>query len=210
MMRIATLILFTYFLGFNFLKAQELPLRLGYYVNPSYSLYQRCHLPNNIISDGSDRSTGQVLNLLPDLSAGLWVGQARNWALGLEAGVNFAPFSLNRQNYQGLGQLQFPFLLRAFLPIKKHHSSAISLNIASGMQLNRTHLYARGNNSPDDINTQFLTYLLEVAGGIAAISQKSTQIRGLDLFFRFGFGANQALSFQSGLRLHFWNSFKQK
>lgn len=189
--------------------AAQQPVRLGYYVNPSLNLYQRAHLPDNIIIDGADRSLGQVLNLLPDISAGLWIGQAKNWALGLEAGVGYAPFSLNLQNYQGMGQLQFPFMLRAFIPLKKQQSMAISMNIAAGMQLNKTHLYFQPNNAPAEINNYFNTYLIEISGGAAAISQKATQIRGVDLFFRFGFGAQRAMSFQTGLRVHFWNSFKQ-
>jgi hypothetical protein len=201
------LLIFSFFF-FSHLTAQQ-QVRFGYYLNPSLNLYQRVHLPNNLITDGSDRSLGQGLNLLPDLSAGLWIGQAKNWALGLEAGVSYAPFSFNLQNFEGMGNVQFPFMVRAFLPLKQQQSMAISLNIAAGMQINKTQLYFRPDDAPAGINSNFNTYLAEISGGIAAISQKATQIRGLDLFFRFGFGQEQAMSFQTGLRLHFWNSFKQ-
>jgi hypothetical protein len=190
------------------LHAQD-QLRLGYYVNPSLNLYQRTHLPNSTLTDGSDRSSGQLFNILPDLSVGLWIGQAKNWTLGLEAGFGYHPFSFNVQNYNGLGSFQIPLMLRTFLPLKSQHSSAIHMNIATGIQINKTQLYFQPNNSLTSESVNFHTYLLEISGGLAAISQKATQIRGVDLFFRFGFGASQSLSFKTGLRVHFWNSFKQ-
>jgi hypothetical protein len=174
----------------------------GYYINPSLNLYQRLHQPQTAFSDNKERSTGQGLNILPGLSTGLWIGKAKTFAIGLEAGVEYLPFSFNLQHFNGMGSLAFPVLMRAHIPIKKQHASHISLDVAGGLQWNKSNLYFNNNNSLPF----FISYTLEFAAGIGAVSQKAKQIRGTDLFFRFGFGADNSLSFQTGLRMHFWNA----
>ena len=174
----------------------------GYYINPSLNLYQRTHQPETAVTDNKERSSGQGLNILPGLSTGLWVGKAKTFALGVEAGVEYLPFSFNLQHFNGMGSVAFPLLLRGHIPIQKQHSSLISLDIAGGLQWNKSNLYLH-NNSPLPF---FISYTFELAAGIGAVSQKANQIRGTDLFFRFGFGADKSMSFQTGLRMHFWNA----
>lgn len=202
--------LFYFILLFNALFTFSLhaqnKLHFGYYINPSLNLYQRIHQPKTFVVDGANRSSGQVLNLLPNLSTGLWFGQAQVWAVGVEGGVEYIPFSFNLQNYEGMGSVSFPVLLRGHFPLAKQHSSAITLDVAGGLQWNKTELYLDKNAPQAAYNPFFVTYTFEVAGGIGAISQKANQIRGVDLYFRFGFGADASMSFHTGLRVHFWNA----
>jgi len=207
LMRVLFIAIILVFLHNSTVLAQS-KLHIGYFVNPTLNLYQRTHQPkaSSVIRE---RSSGQVLNVLPDIAAGIWVGKPHKWAVGLETGIAYHLFAFNLQDNIGMGALNIPLLLRGFIPLVSNQGAKIYLNVATGLQWNKTEFSAR-KTALMGSNDFFVTYCIEAAAGIAAVSQKQNQIRGLDLFFRTGFGTGGALSFQTGLRLNFWNAFFKK
>lgn len=174
-------------------------LHLGYSLGLSYNFYSWYAPPNYATSN---YSTGQVLNLLPGLNTGLWIGDINHWLLSLETAINFLPFALSLNNYNGLGSLEVPTLVKIQLPLSKQQSLWTFLHIGLGVQWQSVDLYARKELT--HYNQNYLTWVGELGWQIAAVAHHKHRIRTLEYFVRVGAQTN-ALSVNTGLRLRFSN-----
>lgn len=139
------------------------------------------------------RSSGAVFSGIPigvQLSHGI-----KNNGIALEAAANFAPLSLDLQEYKGLGAIGFPILLKYNYGALSGTSTdkLIGYSAGLGVQMNRTEWFGLSKNYPGLKRTFFRTYVLELAvgGGVGGYS--------MYLYTRIGAGADQALSFNIGI-----------
>jgi hypothetical protein len=183
-------------------SANNKNLHLGYSLGLSYNFYSWYAPPNYTTSN---YSTGQALNILPGLNAGLWLGDIDNWLLSLETEINFLPFALSLHNYNGLGSLEIPTLVKIQFPLSKQQSLWTFLHIGLGVQWQSVDLYARKELA--NYNQSYLTWVGELGWQIAAVAHHKHQIRTLEYFVRVGAQVD-ALSVNTGLRLRFSNGNK--
>lgn len=183
-------------------SAAKKNLHLGYSVGLSYNFYSWYAPPNYT---ASHYSTGQVLNILPGLNTGLWIGDVDNWMLSLETEINFLPFTLSVDQYNGLGSLEIPTLAKIQLPLSKQQSLWTFLHIGLGVQWQSVDLYARKELT--NYNQTYLTWIGELGWQIAAVAHHKHRLRTLEYFIRVGAQVD-ALSINTGLRLRFSNGNK--
>ena len=178
------------------LKAQ---IQLGYKLQLGLNLYncQKMGLDQRYQKNDSE---GQILNLLPSLGLGLWLGNARRLSLELDGQIEFLPFHLNTAEYKGMGAWQTPVSLRLAFPLWRQHSMAWRCSLAGGQIWQQAGVFSA---SPTAISR---LHLVELSSDLAAISTKSDQIRALGLFFRYHW-RGELNGFQLGLRLDWGNSF---
>lgn len=193
-MRFCFLLLF--FLCSYGLKAQ---IQLGYNLHLGLNLYDYQKMGVDQRYQEND-SEGQVLNILPSLGLGFWLGNARQLTLGLQGEMEFLPFRLNTADYKGMGAWQTPVSLRLAFPLWRQHSMAWRCSLAAGQLWQQAGVFSA---SPTAISRQ---HLVELSSDLAAISTKSDQIRALGLFFRYHWQGEQS-GFQLGLRLNYGNAF---
>ncbi|MFK7798511.1 MAG: hypothetical protein AB8E82_13750 [Aureispira sp.] len=177
-------------------------LHMGYSLGLSYNFYSWYAPPNYT---ASNYSTGQVLNILPGLNTGLWIGDVEHWLLSLETEINFLPFAFSLNKYNGLGSLEIPTLAKIQLPLSKQQSLWTFLHVGLGVQWQRVDLYDRKELA--NYNQTYITWIGELGWQIAAVAPHKHRLRTLEYFVRVGAQVN-ALSVNTGLRLRFSNGSK--
>ncbi len=195
-----------------FLQAQTIPevdptpstLRVGYSWALSYNLYSWYRAPNR--EQQSERrpySTGQAMNLLPGLSLGFWLGDVEHGLFSLETEINFLPFAVSVQQYQGIGVLEIPTLLKYQFPLSRQQSLWTFLHVGAGVQWQYLDLYDRAAQS--QYERRYLTWIGEIGWHLSAVAHQKHRLRELEYFIRFGVGQTTAISLNTGLRLRFRN-----
>ncbi|BDS12626.1 hypothetical protein [Aureispira anguillae] len=180
-------------------------LYVGYGLFMNYNLY--CWYQKTSQADLSLSSSGQVFNVLPGLGFNVWFGDVDRWILSIESAIEYAPFALDLAHYKGMGALSIPILAKAQFPIAKQQSLWLMLHVGAGAQLSKTELSARPPTHQNVFNPFFTTVIGEVGFHISAVGYRRQHIREVELFIRAGVGALGAVSFNSGLRMTFWNRF---
>lgn len=177
-------------------------IRVGYSLGLSYNLYSWYRAPNE--SRGNKPySTGQVLNILPGVGVGFWLGDMDHWLLSLETEVNFLPLALSVQQYNGLGVLELPTLLKLQVPLSRQQSLWTFVHVAAGVQWQQIDLYDRSVASKHQ--RQYLTWVGEIGVHLSAVAHKKHRLRELEYFIRLGAGEAGAFGWNTGLRLQFRN-----
>lgn len=192
------------------LKAQRpLPdaskVQFGYLLYANYNLYHRYTKPSYL--SPKFRSSGQVLNVLPGLGTGFWVGKPTKWWLSLESGAEFAPFTLAVNKFKGMGSLAVPVLLKAHLPVAKQRSALVAINFGAGAQWTWSEIYAVPTEFKNRVSLRgsFVTYIGELGLSLGAVNEHLKNIKDVSFYIRFGAGLGGAMAFNCGLRLSFWN-----
>ncbi|MFT5648217.1 MAG: hypothetical protein ACI976_002915 [Aureispira sp.] len=209
-MKYILLCLFILGLSFGKLHAQDAPktktkIYAGYALFLNYNLYSWYQKPNTIERPLS--SSGQVFNVLPGLGMNLWLGDIDHWILSLEGGIEYLPFALDTDVYKGMGALSIPVLAKIQFPVAKQKSLWLMLHVGAGVQFLHTDIYARPNTVGIGFNRFFTSIVGEVGVHISTVGYKRQHIREVELFFRAGGAPFGTASFNTGLRLTFWNRF---
>jgi len=185
--------------------AKTTPLHIGYHIYMNYNLYSWFQQGNPWANPNN--GVGQVLNLLPGLGAGIWLGDVDRWTVAIEGGIEYLPFALDVDNYSGLGALSIPILSKAQFPIAKQKSLWLMLHAGAGLQFFTTDLYARPDNSPSNSSTWEASIIGELGIHITAVGYHKQHLKEIELFVRAGGFPTHTLSFTTGLRLTLWNKF---
>ncbi|MCP4440764.1 MAG: hypothetical protein GY810_17720 [Aureispira sp.] len=196
-MKIRTILLtFSLLVGGQAVQAQ---LHLGFSAYLNYSLYQWYQQPTTISS--SHRSVGQAFNVLPTGGLGFWVGRPNAFFLNIEGGIDYAPFSLDLEEYSGLGAMALPVVARGIIPFDGDKGLSSFVGVGFGVQWSKNGLYRYPNNIKPAYNPFYATVVAEVNLGFGAgwdTDDKGTAL--MALYFRVGIAAHAALTFNSGLR----------
>jgi hypothetical protein len=185
-------------------KTASPTLKTGYSLSLSYNLYswhRAPQLPDN--PKPPPYSTGQALNILPGLGAGLWLGTVDKWLLSLESELTFLPFALDVQHYRGLGVLEVPTLIKFQFPLSRQQSLWTFLHIGAGLQWQLLDLYDRALLPTQQ--RKYWTYVGEIGWHLSAVAHQRHRIRELVYFVRFGFNQQAAINVQTGLQVYFRN-----
>jgi hypothetical protein len=164
-----------------------------------YNLYQWYKKPTSISPEG--RSSGQVLNILPIGGLGVWIGYPGGSTLGLEGGIDYMPFSFDTEDFQGMGAISFPVMLRFTQPFQPQKGISSFIGVGGGMQWSRTELYARTSAVKQILNPYFQTIVAELSLGIGAGWRADEKQTGLLAFYaRVGGSFDKACTLNFGLR----------
>lgn len=180
-------------------------LHVGYHLYMNYNLYS--WFQQNSILPNSNNGSGQVLNILPGLGAGIWFGNIDRWAVAIEGGIEYLPFALDVDNYSGLGALSIPILSKAQFPVAKQKSLWLMLHAGAGIQFFSTDLYARPDNLSGLNPFWDASIIGEVGIHISAVGYHKQHIKEIEFFIRAGGFPTNTVSFNTGLRLTLWNKF---
>lgn len=180
-------------------------LRIGYSLGLSYNFYS-WYRPPSISTNFEIYSTGQVLNILPGLHAGVWIGDVEHGLLSLQTELSFLPFALSLQQYSGLGVLEVPTLIKFQLPISRQQSLWTFVHLGAGVQWQAVDLYDKRPFSTHA--QQYMTWVGEIGFHLSAVAHSKHKIRELEYFVRIGAAPNGAFSANTGLRLCFRNGTK--
>lgn len=177
------------------------PFEFGLQIPISYNLYHRYQSPTYKGSSGQTEQerAGQILNILPGLGAGIWLGQPRYYIISVDAQIEYKPFSLRTGEFRGLGAYAVPILMRVHVPFLKTKGLALTGQLGGGVQLSQTNMYARPTNV-DQIPLSS-TIVGELGVGVLIGWDGGQPAWQFDLFTRIGRGKNQAASTNIGLRL---------
>lgn len=188
-------------------KAQKskVPVRVGYRFQADLNLYSWHQKPTSIYKEKS--SSGQVLNVLPGLGLGFWIGDVKHWLFSVEGSVRYLPFEFDMNQYKGLGSLAFPVQANLHFPIAKQNSTWVLLHLGGGLQWLKTDLYARPDAIQKFANPYYYTIYGEIGVHLAAVSKHLDHLREVEIFFQAGAGNDNSLFFSSGMKLSFWNQF---
>jgi hypothetical protein len=178
-------------------------LHFGYGLFISYNLYSWYERPATI--DCTHSSSGQVFNILPGLGFNFWFGDIDHWIVSLEGAVEYTPFAIDLDKYKGLGALSIPVMAKVQFPIAKQKSLWLMLHAGTGAQFLKTEIFDRPTNLPNNTNPFFVSIVGEVGIHISAVGLKRQHIREIELFVRMGATPFGTMTFNSGLRLTFWN-----
>lgn len=151
-----------------------------------YSYYR------NPEKEGQDigQSSGAILS--PNFAAQIVFGK-NNFSFGLEPQVTFSPWALDINQYKGIGAVAFPLLAKFnFGSFSGFSQKIYGFSIGAGVQYNRTELFGLNHKYADVKREFFRTNVLELClgGGIGGINFAYN--------FRIGFGADKALSLNTG------------
>ncbi len=183
--------------GFSKLNAQKIQMGMSLYLD--YNLYHRYQKPDFLSPERE--SAGQLLNLLPLGGFGFWIGQAGSFTVGIEGGLDYMPFSIDLQEYKGLGAVSFPLLLRATQPFAPWAEISPFVGVGIGLQWNRIDLYGRPSGAALGLNNYFKTQVVELSIGLGRGWQPTTRQTGLLAFYaRIGKAAEGAHTLNFGLR----------
>lgn len=164
-----------------------------------YNLYHWYKKPTSISPEG--HSSGQVLNILPIGGLGLWIGYPGGSTLGIEGGIDYMPFSFDTENFQGLGAISFPVMLRLTQPFQPQKGISSYIGVGGGLQWNRTELYARTLAAKQIFNPYFQTIVGELSLGVGAGWRADEKQTGLLAFYaRVGSSIEKAWTLNFGLR----------
>lgn len=180
-------------------KGTKAQLHIGGSVYLEYSLYQWYQQPTTI--SATHRSVGQVLNVLPAGGFGVWVGKPNAFYLNIEGGIAYHPFSLDLEEYSGLGALAIPLVARGIVPLDGDKGLSSFVGGGFGVQWSKNGLYCYPNNQKPTHNPFYATVVAEVNLGFGTgwnTEDKRTAL--LTLYFRVGVAAHAALTFNSGFR----------
>lgn len=184
------------------LQAQKnnLPLFFGYKIDLGYNLYQWQEKGN-----APQRSVGQVLNVLPTVGGGIWIGR-HQWNLSLEAHIDYTPFSLDLQSYSGMGALALPVMVKGGY-IWGSKGSGVLFRAGLGTQWNSSEWYAlpKGETRPP-LHVDF-SLLGELSAGLVAGDFRRSHAWSLELFIRLSSNPAQQWGVYTGLRVAFWDTF---
>ncbi|MCH2046460.1 MAG: hypothetical protein MK212_20260 [Saprospiraceae bacterium] len=177
------------------------PFELGLQIPISYNLYHRYQGPTYLGTSGNtlQERAGQLLNILPGLGAGIWLGQPRYYTISLDAQIEYKPFSLRMGEFRGLGAYAIPILMRVQVPFWRTKGLALVGQLGGGVQLSQMNLYARPSNV-DQLSLSS-TIVGEFAVGVLVGWDGGQPAWQLDVFTRIGRGRDRATSTNIGLRL---------
>lgn len=196
-MRFIIIPFFCFFLSLNALNAQRLQMGLSLYLD--YNLYHWYQKPSTLSAE--QESSGQILNLIPLGGFGLWIGRAGGTTLGIEGGIDYMPFSFDTKDYNGMGAVSFPVLVRLTQPFSPQAGLSPFIGLGAGLQWNRIDLYGRPSGSVRALNPYYQTRVVELSLGMGSgwhIDEKQT---GLIAFYvRIGNSPEKAFSMNMGLR----------
>ncbi|MCP4443349.1 MAG: hypothetical protein GY810_30985 [Aureispira sp.] len=180
-------------------------VQFGYLLYANYNLYQWYQKPTFLRANF--RSSGQILNVLPGLGLGLWVGKPKKWILSLEGGGEFAPFTLDINKFKGMGSIAVPALIKCSLPFSKQQSALFAINFGAGAQWTWSEIYAVPTEFKygPTLNTFFVTYIAEIGLSMGALGENLKRVRDFSFYARLGANVNGAITFNAGLRVGFWN-----
>lgn len=180
-------------------KEAKTQLHIGMSMYFEYNLYQWYQKPTTI--SPIHRSTGQVFNVLPSAGMGVWVGRSDRFFVNIEGGMDYMPFSLDLEEYGGLGAISFPVVARAILPFSGDKGISSFVGLGFGVQWSKNELYAYPKGQQPTTNPFYATLVAEVTMGVGMGWDTDDKNTGMiAVFSRFGFAAEYALTFNCGLR----------
>ena len=165
--------------------------QVAFGVTYGIDLYQHLRTPSTVETEGY--STGSAIFNL-NIGPKLWVG-GKSFSVSVEAQGGFAPFSLDLDEYKGLGAAYFPLLacfnfagLTGF-----QDQGGFGFSVGGGMQITRTELYFL-NVEYEDLEREFFeTVFGQVNIGLGRKHQS------VYLYLRYGLGDNDAHNYHVGL-----------
>lgn len=186
--------------------ATKIHFGYGLFVNYNlYSWYQKPAYDKDGRIPNKNTSAGQVLNILPGLGANLWLGDIDNWILSIEAAVEYLPFALNLNNYQGMGAISIPTMAKVQFPIAKQQSLWLMAHVGLGVQFFETDLYDKIRPNTPFGFAFHKSIIGEIGIHVSAVAYKRQHIREIEFFVRAGGLPDGFVTFNTGLRLTFWN-----
>ncbi|MCH2023910.1 MAG: hypothetical protein MK207_15650, partial [Saprospiraceae bacterium] len=151
-----------------------------------YNLYHWYKAPfNNNTGD-----VGQVFNVLPGIGTGIVLGKKSKFIFTLEVTFKYHPFSLNIEEFQGMGSLSLPILANFRIPLE----GFFFFQFGGGIQFTQINLHQRTALQQTLDNSMFHTYVGEIAAGVE-------ENLFLIFFLRFGYHPEKSNTFDFGLRL---------
>lgn len=179
-------------------QAQAQYTTLSIDVALEWSAYQHYQRPSNhefAQLSGQKNSTGQVLNILPNARLGLVLNHADRWGFGLHAGVTYSPFSLDTEQYKGMGAVAFPLILS----YQHQFVGDLFLSVGGGVQFSKIEFAGKPLAFQALENPYFMTYVGEISFGVFSDYYLAIGVTG---FARVGFNQLGAHSLDIGIRVN--------
>lgn len=182
---------------------------LGSMVSFSWNLYHWYQQPTNYpfaqVGSGQ-RSMGQVLNVLPSMRMGLFFifeKGDKNIGLTIESSFCYMPFGFDLEERKGHGAWSVPLLGSLILPIGRgEDAKAAALFLGVGAQFSRTEFHRNTENYKDLKNPGFVTFIGEIGIGLGNFFDKKYGVSNrVNFFARGGYGLQQAITIDTGVRL---------
>lgn len=185
---------------FSNVNAQSLTARAIFLID--YSVYRWDQRPANasVLPLSNKYSIGQVLNVLPGLSAGASFGDQKWFALSVDAGIAYYPLSLDlgkTPKPKGRGGLSFPAMAKFhyFLSSSARHGKAVDAKSFIYGGFGREWVLA--GIHVKDAGLKPIPYHLNVIElGIGTSTDGASSM----VFIRGGWGGEAALMFQAGIK----------
>jgi hypothetical protein len=175
-------------------QAQSFGLDIGL----EWSAYQRYQRPTthqfSTISNDNN-SAGQILNIVPNLRLGMILTDLGSWGIALHTGLTYSPFSVDIDQYKGMGAISFPLTLS----YQFYFDDNVFLSLGGGVQFSKIEMGARSPEFSNIPNPFFMTYVGEIS--IGGFSSYYIAI-GITGFARVGFNQHQAHTLDVGLRVN--------
>lgn len=171
-----------------------------------WSLYQRYQRPNNTpfakVSN-QHNSAGQVLNVVPNLRAGISYSLIDYYSyiyrIGLDGGIQFHPYSIDSDAPKGNGAWSFPIMLTWNIVGSEQN---YVFGISAGVQFSQMEIFGNKNNPYGKLsNPFFMTYCVEVSYGLDDTYLIDTA--SFTLYARLGLHQHNTQTLDVGVRCQF-------
>ncbi|MCP4440156.1 MAG: hypothetical protein GY810_14530 [Aureispira sp.] len=115
--------------------------------------------------------------------------------LTIEGGVKYMPFSFDLDEHKGQSALAFPVQVGTLIPLY-----GAALTIGAGAQFSRTEFNRNRGVYKDLKNPFFVTYFIEFGVVPHSIDAGYSFFGGVNFFSRVGFGNNETMTIDLGVR----------
>lgn len=188
--------IFIFLISVHHVQAQYVTVGLDFALE--WSAYQHYQRPSNhqfAQISGQKNSAGQILNVLPNARIGFVVYETESWGFGLHTGVTYSPFSLDIDQYKGMGAVGFPFIFS----YQHHFANDFFMSIGGGVQFSKIEFSSKPLAFQSLENPYFMTYVGEIAMGVFSDYYVNIGITG---FLRVGFHQFEAHTLDIGIRFN--------
>jgi hypothetical protein len=182
----------------SFLLTTSHAQSFGLDIGLEWSPYQRYQRPTthqfSTISNGKN-SAGQVLNIIPNLRLGVILTEFDIWGIAFHTGLTYSPFSLDIDQYKGMGAIAIPLTLS----YQFYFDDNTFLSLGAGVQFSTIEMSARPPEFKNIPNPFFMTYVGEISIGGFSSYYIAMGVTG---FARIGFNQHKAHTLDVGLRVN--------